>query len=155
VGSLAPDFSVVDSYGNVRRLSDLRGCKNLLLTFFPKCFTGRCANHLTSLRDEMAALAANDVEVWAVSVDPAEGEKGQIEFAKYLKLDFPMIPDTGRNLSFLYGAVGNVEQLAMRRSVLIDKTGTIRLIDTNVVVQSHGRDILNQLTALKMLRTAN
>jgi peroxiredoxin len=26
--------------GTVRRLADLRGQKNLLLTFFPKCFTG-------------------------------------------------------------------------------------------------------------------
>jgi peroxiredoxin len=36
----APDFSIVDMNGHVRRLSDLRGQKNLLLTFFPKCFTG-------------------------------------------------------------------------------------------------------------------
>lgn len=40
VGKPAPDFFVRDAHGRARRLSDLRGQKNLLLTFFPKCFTG-------------------------------------------------------------------------------------------------------------------
>jgi peroxiredoxin len=40
VGKPAPDFTVTDMNGQVRRLSDQRGKKNLLLTFFPKCFTG-------------------------------------------------------------------------------------------------------------------
>lgn len=40
VGKPAPDFAISDMNGRVRRLSDLRGQKNLLLSFFPKCFTG-------------------------------------------------------------------------------------------------------------------
>ncbi|MDQ3812694.1 MAG: hypothetical protein M3347_01935 [Armatimonadota bacterium] len=40
VGRPAPDFAVSDMNGRVHRLADLRGQKNLLLTFFPKCFTG-------------------------------------------------------------------------------------------------------------------
>ncbi|MDQ3812696.1 MAG: hypothetical protein M3347_01945 [Armatimonadota bacterium] len=40
VGQPAPDFSISDMNGLVHRLADLRGQKNLLLTFFPKCFTG-------------------------------------------------------------------------------------------------------------------
>jgi peroxiredoxin len=40
VGKPAPAFTVTDMNGQVRRLSDQRGKKNLLLTFFPKCFTG-------------------------------------------------------------------------------------------------------------------
>ena len=40
VGKPAPDFAISDMNGQVRRLADLRGQKNLLLTFFPKCFTG-------------------------------------------------------------------------------------------------------------------
>lgn len=40
VGERAPDFAIADMNGHVRRLADLRGQKNLLLSFFPKCFTG-------------------------------------------------------------------------------------------------------------------
>lgn len=40
IGKPAPDFSMSDMHGRVRRLSDLRGQKNLLLVFFPQCFTG-------------------------------------------------------------------------------------------------------------------
>lgn len=40
IGKPAPDFSIADMNGTVRRLADLRGQRNLLLTFFPKCFTG-------------------------------------------------------------------------------------------------------------------
>ncbi len=40
VGKRAPDFAIADMNNHVRRLADLRGQKNLLLSFFPKCFTG-------------------------------------------------------------------------------------------------------------------
>lgn len=39
-GKPAPDFSIVDMNGAKIKLAALRGKKNLLLTFFPKCFTG-------------------------------------------------------------------------------------------------------------------
>ena len=40
IGKPAPDFAIADMNGHVRRLADLRGQKNLLLSFFHKCFTG-------------------------------------------------------------------------------------------------------------------
>lgn len=40
VGKPAPDFAIPDMYGRIRRLSELRGQKNLVMSFFPKCFTG-------------------------------------------------------------------------------------------------------------------
>lgn len=93
--------------GQEWRLSDLRGKKNLLLTFFPKCFTGGCANHLSSLRDQQAQFDATDTQILALSVDSAEGERGQKAFAQQWKLSFPLIPDTNRKLAMLYGATQN------------------------------------------------
>lgn len=51
VGQPAPSFALRDANGKERRLSDLKDQKSLLLTFFPKCFTGHCASQLTSLRE--------------------------------------------------------------------------------------------------------
>jgi peroxiredoxin len=151
-GKPAPDFSISDTRGRVRRLSELRGRKNLLLTFFPKCFTGGCANHLTSLRDAKTLSASNDTEIWAVSVDPAEGERGQIAFAAYLGLDFPLIPDTGRNVSILYGAGRRYFSTALRRTVLIDRDGIVRHIARDVDVYKHGLDMVAKMRELGMMK---
>jgi peroxiredoxin len=154
LGKPAPDFSMVDMNGTVRRLSDLRGKKNLLLTFFPKCFTGGCTNHLTSIQKEHLSYLASETETWAVSVDPAEGEKGQLAFAARWGFQFPLIPDEGRNLSILYGAAENPQQLASRMSVLIDKDGIVRLIDKSVDIHTHGSDMILQMRRLGMIPTA-
>ena len=120
----------------------VEGQKNLLLTFFPKCFTGGCANHLSSLRDQQAAFDAADIQILAVSVDDAEGERGQLAFTQQWKLGFPLVPDTKRELSKLFGAAQNDQQLAARMTLLIDKQGIVRLVDTNVHVRTHGADVL-------------
>jgi peroxiredoxin Q/BCP len=152
VGQAAPDFTATGMDGKVWRLSDLEGKKNLLLTFFPKCFTGGCANHLSSLRDHQAEFDAADTQILAVSVDPAEGEKGQRAFAAQWKFSFPLIPDTKRELTRLYGATQDNKQLAARMSVIIDKNGIVRWIDTDVHVSTHGADMLAKMRELGMAK---
>ena len=142
VGQKAPDFALPDMNGIVRHLSDLRGKKNLLLTFFPKCFTGGCSNHLSSLRDRKSDFDAASTDIWAVSVDSGDV---QIAFSKQWKFNFPLIPDSGRNLCLLFGAAQNTEQLAERMSVFIDKDGIIKWIDKDVHVTTHGADVLARI----------
>lgn len=151
-GDMAPDFKVEDANGKTWRLSDLRKKKNVLLTFFPKCFTGGCANHLSSLRDRQREFDAADTQIIAVSVDPAAGERGQLAFAKQWQLKFPLIPDTQRSLSKLYGAVRNDNQRAARMTILIDKQGVVQFVDTNVQVQTHGDDMLAVMRRTGMIR---
>jgi peroxiredoxin Q/BCP len=145
VGQTAPEFSIEDAAGVVHRLSDLKGNKNLLLAFFPKCFTGGCAGQLASLQRESENFARDETEVWAVSVDDA---KEQAAFAAKLGLQFPLLPDTDRQLSVLYGAAQDATDLAARQSILIDKTGVVRWIDTNVNVETHGADVLAKMREL-------
>lgn len=147
VGKPAPDFSIGDMYGHVRRLADWRGQKNVLLTFFPKCFTGGCTNHLSSLRDQQAGFLATNTQILAVSVDPAEGERGQIAFAKRWNFNFPLLPDTGHNVTQLYNDLRE-DGKAERMSIIIDKDGIVRAIDHNVNVHTHGTDVLLRLNKL-------
>lgn len=152
IGARAPDFAAMDSNGNLHKLTDFSGKKYLLLTFFPKCFTGGCAGQLSSLRDNQASFDAADTQILAVSVDPADGDMGQKAFAAHLGLQFPVIPDTQRTLCLLYGAVQDKTEIAARRSILIDKAGIVRWIDTNINVQTHGADMLAKLRELGMAR---
>lgn len=147
VGQPAPDFVMQDTNGQTRHLAELKGKKNLLLTFFPKCFTGGCQNHLTSINTRLEDFDKADTEVWAVSVDPADVQR---DFAAMWKFRFPLVPDVGRNLSLLYGAAQNTEQLSERMSVVIDKNGIVRLIDNQVIVGTHGSDILKKMDELKL-----
>ena len=147
VGDVAPDFTVSDMNGKTWKLSELKGKKNLLLTFFPKCFTGGCANHLSSLRDKQKEFDALDTQILAVSVDSADGDKGQKAFAAQWQLGFPLVPDSSRSLSKLFGAAQTDKQLAARMSVFIDKTGIVRWVDANVNVASHGADALARIKA--------
>lgn len=152
VGQPAPDFTAVDMNGKVWKLSDLKGKKNVLLTFFPKCFTGGCANHLSSLRDRQEIFDNANTQILAVSVDPADGEKGQKEFARRWKFQFPLIPDTERKLSFLYGAAQKPDQLAARMTILINQQGIVEAVDTDVNVRTHGADIITKMRQLNMIK---
>ena len=147
-GEAAPEFTASDMDGKVWRLSDLKGKKNLLLTFFPKCFTGGCANHLSGLRDHKAEFDAAQTQILAVSVDSSEGERGQRAFANQWKLRFPLVPDTSRKISMLFGAAQNDKQLAARMSLLIDKQGIVRWVDTDVRIATHGKDVLAKMREL-------
>ena len=150
IGEPAPDFRAVDARGNPWHLNALHGQKNVVLTFFPKCFTGGCASHLSSLRDLQAEFDAAKVQVLAVSTDAADGEKGQRAFAQQWQLSFPLLPDVQRTLCKLYGAVQTDGERAARMTFLIDKTGIVRWIDTDVQVQTHGADVMAQIRELKM-----
>lgn len=152
VGEKAPDFKFEDDNGQIWRLSDLRTEKNVLLTFFPKCFTGGCANHLSSLRDHQAEFDALDTQIIAVSVDPAAGENGQRAFADQWQLKFPLVPDTARRFAMLYGAAQNEKQLAARMSIFIDKEGVVRFIDTQVNVRAHGAQTIERIRELGLKR---
>ena len=142
---MAPAIEIVDANGTPRKLSDLRGKSRLLLTFFPKCFTGNCTNQVVSLRDSYAELQKLNVEVWAVSTDSAEGDDGQRAFGERYELPFALLPDTERAICLAYGAVQSKQQRAARMSVFIDKDGTIGWIDKQINPSTHGADVLKRL----------
>ncbi len=151
VGDAAPDFALVDAQGVLRKLSDLKGKRALLLTFFPRCFSGGCVGQLASLQRELPSFKRRNIEVWAISTDAIEGSNGLKAFSKSLGLSFPLLSDESRRVCELFGAAASPEDLARRQSVFIDRSGTVRLLDREVHVESHGRDVLARLQEQKLL----
>ena len=90
------------------------------------------------------------MQILAVSTDSADGERGQRAFAAQWQLGFPLIPDTQRSLSQLYGAAQNTDERAARMTILIDKNGIVRWIETKVNVKTHGADVLGKMRELKL-----
>jgi len=151
VGDAAPDFVLTDAGGVTRRLSELRGKQGVLLTFFPRCFSGGCAGQLASLQREKPNFERRNIALWAISTDAMEGDSGLRAFGRSLQLSFPLLSDPSRQVCALYGAAASREDLARRQSVFIDSSGVVRLIDRQVRVQSHGRDVLARLQEMKLL----
>ena len=86
-----------------------------------------------------------------MSFDPAEGERGQLAFARQLSLTFPLVPDVGKNLSMLYESAFSPDQRAPgRMTVLIDRDGIVRFVDRAVQVRTHGPDMLLKMRELGM-----
>ena len=100
------------------------------------------------MRDNQGEFDNSDTQILAISVDAAQGDKGQIAFAKEWGFTFPLIPDTSRALGKQFGAIQNVDELAARMSILIDKQGIVRWIGTDVHVQTHGADALAKISEL-------
>jgi len=68
VGEPAPDFELVNQFGEPVRLSSFRG-QNVVLVFYPFAFSGVCTGELCEIRDNLAVFEDARATVLAVSVD--------------------------------------------------------------------------------------
>jgi peroxiredoxin Q/BCP len=119
VGTVAPDFTLMDDAGNEVRLSALRG-KDVVLVFYPGDDTPGCTRQLCQLRDSWENARARGVEVFGVNPGSARSHAG---FRSHHKLPFPLLVDVGRKLTSLYNANG----IIVKRTVyLIGRDGVIR-----------------------------
>jgi peroxiredoxin len=121
----APDFELVNQYGQPVQLSSYRGEKSVALVFFPLAFSGICSNELCELRDNLSLFADNGVELIGISVDSkhtlrAWGEQEGYQFN--LLADF--WPHGG--VAKEYGVFLEEKGFANRATFLIDTDGIIR-----------------------------
>jgi len=69
IGDAAPDFTLVNQFGESVALSDFAGKKPVVLVFYPLSFSGVCKGELCELRDNFAVFERDNVELLAISVD--------------------------------------------------------------------------------------
>ena len=69
-GGIAPDFALKGQHGQVVRLSDFKGEKNVAIVFYPFAFSGLCTGELCEIRDNISIFEDDDVQVLAISCDP-------------------------------------------------------------------------------------
>src|SRR5262245_31596793 len=138
VGDTAPDFDVFSSDGRRLKLSDLAGKKNVVLYFYPRDFTLVCTQEACGFRDMYEDLVGADTEVIGVSVDD---DASHDKFAKKHRVSFPLVADTDKTLSKLYGATGGLRDLlgtTKRITYVIDKKGKIAAVfDSAIRANQH------------------
>ncbi len=130
VGQQAPDFALKDQDGQLRRLSDFRGKKHVLLVFYPLAFSGICTAELCQLRDDLPSFENEDTITLAVSVDSPYVLKAFAEREGYrfgLLSDFWPHGEVAR----AYGVFNEERGFATRGTFIVDKGGIVRHLTVN------------------------
>jgi len=126
-GEVAPDFQARLSTGEDFRLSEFRGRKSVVLSFYPKDFTSGCTSQACSYRDNFDRVRDLGALIVGISYD---GDATHKEFSRAYNLPYPLISDHDRSISRLYGAArfGGKILPVKRVTYVIDKQGIIRSV---------------------------
>ena len=124
IGDHAPDFSLVNQFGETVTLSDFRGKKNVVVVFYPLSFSGICTGELCELRDNFASFASADVELLAISVDSKFVQKA---FADQEGYKFSVLADFWPHggVAKDYEVFLDEHGFATRATFVIDKQGIL------------------------------
>ncbi|MGB2667933.1 MAG: peroxiredoxin [Candidatus Acidiferrum sp.] len=143
VGTEAPDFTLNSQDGKPISLHDFRG-KWVVLYFYPKDMTTGCTIEAHNFQRDMAQYEAKNAVIIGVSV---QDEKSHQEFCAKEGLNFKLLADTNHDVSEKYDSLTNygVAKLSARHTFLIDPTGKVRKVWTDVDVKKHSDEVLAAL----------
>ncbi len=149
-GDLAPDFSLLDTYGNSVTLSDLQG-KWVVLYFYPRDNTPGCTKEACAFRDIYADFQGFNAVILGVSLDD---EKSHAKFTQKYELPFPLLCDRDATVATAYGSYGLKKFMGkefmgvMRHSFVINPEGRIERIYRKVKPEPHAAEVLAELSAI-------
>ena len=124
IGDHAPDFDLVNQYGENVKLSEFRGKKPVVLVFYPLSFSGICTSELCEIRDNFAKFENSDVELLAISVDSKFVQK---QFAEHEGYKFSVLADFWPHgaVAKQYGVFLEEAGISNRATFVIDKEGVL------------------------------
>ena len=124
IGDDAPNFSLVNQFGETVTLSDFTGTKPVVMVFYPLSFSGICTGELCELRDNFATFEREGVELLAISVDSKFVQKA---FADQEGYKFSVLADFWPHgaVAKQYGVFLEEAGISNRATFVIDKDGKI------------------------------
>ena len=125
IGQLAPDFTLVNQFGESVTLSSFKGKKNVVVVFYPFSFTGTCTGELCALRDDLSFFQNDNAELLAISCDSVFVQK---VFATQESYNFPVLSDFWPHgaVTKAYGIFNEASGCPDRGTFIIDKEGILR-----------------------------
>jgi peroxiredoxin Q/BCP len=146
VGDPAPNFALPNAAGEVVRLSDFLGKKDVVLYFYPKDYTPGCTAEACSFRDNYEVITEMGAEVLGISSDSQESHQG---FAAQHRLPFPLLSDEDGAVRKRYAVPATLGLLPGRVTYVIDKQGIIRHVFVSQI--NIDRHIAEALAGLRQL----
>lgn len=147
----APDFDLVNQFGEHIRLSQFRGIMPVALVFVPLAFTSTCTIEFCDLRDNIALFKAEGIQLIGISVDSNSALRVWAEQEGY---DFTLLADFWPHgaVAKEYGVFLEDKGVATRATFLIDIDGVIR--SSFITGLDQARSIEEYKSALDELQTA-
>ena len=126
IGKKAPDFSLPDQNGDIKKLSGFRGQK-VVLYFYPKDMTSGCTKQACSFGELYPQFREKGAVVLGVSKDSVASHK---RFEEKYGLPFTLLSDTELKVITKYEVLkkdkdGNLTKSVNRSTYLIDEKGVI------------------------------
>lgn len=140
----APEFTLPTNIGDGDiSLSDYRG-QWVVLYFYPKDFTSGCTLEARRFQQDLAKYQQRNAQILGVSVDDVDSHA---EFCDSEGLKFPLLADSDRAVSKLYGSL--LSGMSLRHTYIIDPDGILREIFLGVNPAIHSQEVLASLDALQ------
>jgi peroxiredoxin Q/BCP len=146
-GLKAPEFTMLDETGKVRRLAEFRGSP-VVLYFYPKDDTPGCTTEACNFRDDYDVYAQAGVVILGVSPDTP---KSHTKFKAKYHLPFPLLADTDHQVCLAYEVWGRKKFMGreydgvFRTTFVIDAEGKIVKVFENVKPDGHSAQVLEAL----------
>ena len=129
IGHRVPDFSLFDSEGKERKLSELLQKGNLTIVFFPFAFSGACDREICVFRDTILGENALKGNLVGISVDSVFTLK---IFSETYNPGFPLLSDFNKKVARSFDVLQDpwVEYgyrgVAKRSVFVVDRSGVLR-----------------------------
>jgi peroxiredoxin Q/BCP len=163
IGDDAPDIILNDQDGQLWKLNDYLGKKNIVVYFYPAAMTGGCTKQACSYRDAKDDLEGLDIVVIGISGDAVKNLK---VFQQAHQLNFSLLSDVGGETAKKFGVPlgkgGRIsrkiddEEISLETSYsisrwtfIIDKNGKIVYKNTEVNAAEDSNNILDFLKSYK------
>ena len=148
IGELAPDFELLNQFGESVKLSDFRGKKAVTLVFYPLSFSGICTGELCELRDNIPQFESQDTELIAISVDSKHVQRA---FAEQEGYKFNVLADfwPHGDVAQKYGVFIPESGFANRATFVINKDGV--LVAKFITAPGQARSFADYQRALELI----
>ena len=127
IGTIAPDFELLDQNGEARRLADYRG-RRVILYFYPKDMTSGCTKQACAFGALYPQFREKGAVVLGVSKDSVASHK---RFEEKYGLPFPLLSDPELKVIQAYDVwkekmnYGKLTMGVVHTTYLIDENGII------------------------------
>ena len=144
IGSTVPSFELKDQHGQLFKLNDVLGKKNLVIYFYPKDDSPGCTKEACSFRDQFDVFEKANALIIGIS---AQSVESHLEFALKYRLNYTLLSDMDNKVRQLFGVPGNLLGLIPGRvTYIIDKSGkVVYIFNSQMQAEKHVEEALRIL----------